>query len=282
VSAPGGREKPALWMVPAGLLIGCAGALCGIGGGIFAGPLLHVVRGVPLQRAAATAILVVLPTTLFATGAEALRADSQLLWALALPMALGALLGAQMGFAASKRIDERGLKGLFAVVLALAGGRVLFFSAPLAGMAGPEGGLAGAWALAIGVAGGFLTPLLGVAGGVLMVPAMFLLMGQPFGVARACALAAGAVSGLRSLVLHTGAGNVSYSLGLPLAAGAALGALLGVSAAHQPMLASAGRIGLGIVLLLQAARFLGELRRRPGGGGVDPAARPETRSGGKS
>lgn len=255
-------EKPAPWFAPAGFAIGFAGALCGIGGGIFAGPLLHTVRRVPLGRAAATAIPVILATTLASTGAELSRPDSELRAAIALPLAFGALFGAQLGFAASKRIDERGLKRLFALVLAVAGLRLLLFSSTLSSLAELGPTAEAAVALLIGVAGGFLTPLLGVAGGVVMVPALFLLLGQPFGVARACALAAGAVSALRSLWLHARVGNVSFALGLPLALGALIGAWGGVVAAHDPVLSHGGRILLGIVLCAQAARFAYELRRR--------------------
>lgn len=252
-------EKPAAWFVPAGFAIGFAGALCGIGGGIFVAPLLHGLRRVPLKRAAATAIVVVLATTVASTVAEATRADSQLAWSVALPLACGALAGAQLGFAVAKRIDERHLKTLFAGVLALAGVRVLFFSSAVALVSAPGALAAGALAFAIGLAGGFLTPLLGVAGGILMVPALFLFLGQPFGVARACALAAGSVSALRSLWLHARAGNIHWALGRHLALGALFGALGGVVAAHDPVLAQGGRVGLGVVLLLQAARFLRQL-----------------------
>jgi hypothetical protein len=254
-------EHPAAWFLPAGAAIGFAGALCGIGGGIFAGPLLHSVRRVPLKRAAATAILVILATTLSSTAAELLRADSDLRGAVALPLAGGALVGAQLGYALSRRIAERQLKALFAFVLALAGLRLFLFSSALTGLGALEPRFAAALAFGIGLGGGALTPLLGVAGGVVMVPALFLLLGQPFGVARAAALAAGAVAALRSLWLHSRAGNVSFALGLPLAAGALLGALAGVVAAHQPTLAQGGRVLLAGILLAQALRFAVELAR---------------------
>jgi hypothetical protein len=266
-------ERPAPWFAPVGVLIGTAGALCGIGGGIFAGPLLHAVKRVPLKRAAATAILVVLATTLAATTAELVRGDSALHAHIVAPLALGALLGAQLGFALSHRVNERQLKTIFALVLALAGVRVLFFTSSLAPPDALGGLAAGAIALAIGVAGGTLTPLLGVAGGVLMVPALFLFLGQPFGVARASALAAGAVSALRSGWLHARAGNVSARLGLPLAAGALVGALVGTSLAHHAALVHVGRVLLGSILLAQSARFVRELGPRR----AESAHEPEER-----
>jgi hypothetical protein len=261
VSAPAPNERAALWHVPAGFVIGFAGALCGVGGGIFAGPLLHGVHRLPLRRAAATALLVVLATTLTSSVAEFLRPDSELVLAVALPLALGALLGAQLGFAVVARVDERALKWTFSGLLCLAGIRVLFFTTAVGGGAALGQSATMAVSLGIGVAGGFLTPL-GIAGGVFMVPALFLSMhALGFNGARACALAAGAVGATRALALHAGAGNVSYALGWPLALGSLIGAIGGVIAAHDPFLSHGGRVLLGIVLLGQAGRFVQELLR---------------------
>lgn len=261
-SAPGPDERPALWFLPLGLLIGFAGALCGIGGGIFAGPLLHGVKRLPLKRAAATAILVILGTTTASTTAEFLRGDSELAWRVVVPLACGALLGSELGFRLSKRIDERALKLLFAVVLVLAGLRVLLFTKSLVGIELLDSYAALAIAFGIGLAGGSLTPLLGIAGGVVMVPALFLSMHElGFGGARACALAAGAVAAVRSLWLHARARNISYALGLPLGAGALVGALFGVEAAHHETFAFFGRILLGCILLGQGLIFARDLLR---------------------
>ena len=259
-SRPGPDEKAPRWFVPVGVLIGFAGALCGIGGGIFAGPLLHTANRLPLRRAAPTAILVILGTTTASTVAEFLRGDSQLAWRVALPLALGALLGSGLGFRLSKRIDERSLKALFTAVLILAGLRVLLFTQGLVGAELLDSRVALLLSFCIGLVGGSLTPLLGIAGGVVMVPALFLSMHElGFGGARACALAAGAVAALRSLWLHARAGNISYPLGIPLAIGALLGALAGVEAAHHEDFAFFGRILLGLILLAQGARFAREL-----------------------
>lgn len=265
MSEPVPGERAPLWHVPAGFVIGFAGALCGVGGGIFAGPLLHVVHRLELRRAAATALLVVLATTITSSVAEVLRPDSELELAVALPLAFGALLGAQLGFALAQRVDERALKWAFSALLFLAGLRVLFFTTAVGGGAALGATTTVAVSLAIGVAGGFLTPL-GIAGGVFMVPALFLsLHSLGFNGARACALAAGAVGATRALALHARAGNVAYALGWPLAVGSLIGAIGGVIAAHDPFLSHGGRILLGIVLLAQALRFVQELRR-PGAG----------------
>jgi hypothetical protein len=259
------RPEPArapLWYFPAGILIGLAGALCGIGGGLFAGPLLFWTRGLALKRASATALLVVLATTASSTLAEFWRADSQIVGAVAWPLALGALLGSELGFRAHARIEELALRRLFALVLLVAGARVFFFSGALGGGADAGPGLTVALALLYGLVGGFLVPLLGIGSGVVMVPLLFLTLGGlGFPGARACSLAAGAVSGLRSVQLHARARNIEFALGWPLALGALLGAQLGVVAAHDPELVHAGRVLLGTVLVLQALRLLDGWKR---------------------
>lgn len=257
------KERVPLWFVPVGFVIGMAGALCGIGGGIFAGPLLHAVRGLALKRSAATALMVVLATTTASTVAELQRADSELDLAVVLALSAGALAGAELGFRVQNRIDERALKTIFALVLGLAGLRVLLFTSAVRGGLVPGPIYTEIVAAVVGVCGGFLTPLLGVAGGVFMVPALFLSLAQlGFGGARACALAAGAVAALRSLWLHARAGNVEFRLGGMLAIGALVGALGGVVAAHDPLLAHVGRVLLGSVLVLQSLRFASELAAR--------------------
>jgi uncharacterized membrane protein YfcA len=256
------RTAAPLWFVPAGFLIGVLGALSGIGGGLVAGPLLHAASKLSLKRASATALLNVLATTAAATVAELLRADSRLDLGLVAALALGALAGAELGFRVQQRMSERTLKRLFVVVLLVAGVRVLFFAHPVAGGLAPGPVATTALALAIGLAGGFFVPLLGIGGGMVMVPALFLSM-SPLGFsgARACALAAGAVAAVRSLALHVRAGNVEVRPGALLAIGALLGALAGVVLAHDSRVADVGRVLLGLVLVVQALRFLHELRR---------------------
>jgi hypothetical protein len=63
------------WLVLAGLAIGFLGSWCGIGGGLFAVPLLHFVRKLELRAAVATALVLVLATSTAATAAEALSPE---------------------------------------------------------------------------------------------------------------------------------------------------------------------------------------------------------------
>lgn len=260
----GHRAPP--WFGPVGFLIGLAGALCGVGGGLFAGPLLHLARRLELRRAAATALLTVLGTTLTATLVELARPDSRLDGWVVLALAGGALIGSQLGFRVAQRLPEGLLRRAFAVVLAVAAVR-LFTSGQAVGgglVLGPIGRVLAS--LAIGATGGFLTPILGIGGGIVMVPALFLALdGLGFGGARACSLAAGAVAAVRSLWLHARVGNLDVRGGMPLAIGAALGAWAGVALAHHPEVSEWGRPLLGSLLLFQATRFARSGERAAGG-----------------
>ncbi|MEM7310050.1 MAG: sulfite exporter TauE/SafE family protein [Planctomycetota bacterium] len=258
----GGRD---LALLPVGFLIACVGAICGIGGGLFTVPILHFVRGLELKRAVATALVLVLTTTSFSTVGELLRDAPQLHLSLVAFVAGGALIGAQIGFAVAERIPARALRAVFVVVLLAASYKLAF-----GGQAAPADAGAGEWldsaarvrAFVAGVGGGFLAPLLGVGGGLLMVPALFLgIPGIGFNEARATSLAAGAVGALRSVILHGRAGRIEVGAVAPLAVGAIGGALVGVQLVHLGEMVEVGRRLLAAILAFVALRFLRDLVR---------------------
>jgi len=246
-------------LLAAGALFGTIGAMCGIGGGLFAVPLLHFAMGHELRRSVATALVMVCATAVSATFNEWLRPEPRLYGWLVLALVAGSLVGATAGFRLSNRIDPARLRQVFIVVLTLAGARLM-----ISVFTGAED-LAGepeltAWSVTLGVLagflGGFLSPLLGIGGGLVVVPALY--FGLPtlgFGGARAASLAVAVVSSSRGLWLHARAGRVAWSHGLYLAAGALLGARAGVHLIHQPGWVNVGRALLAICLWAMAAKF---------------------------
>jgi uncharacterized membrane protein YfcA len=263
----GARRRRRRWLVPSGAVIAFLGSMAGVGGGLFTGPLLSLFYGFALRRAVATGLILVFVNALVSTATEVLRDDGRVIWSVVAATAVGALLGAQGGFAISRRLDERRLRQVFVFVLSIAGARVFYdvlHGGRVADLGGGEAisglhlGLAGL----VGLAGGTLAPILGIGGGLLIVPGLYLLVPAiGFPEARACSMAVIVATAARSLYLHGRAGNVSWNLARFLAAGAAVGAVAGVVTVKQPGLALFGQLVLGSTLWLVALRFLRDLRR---------------------
>ena len=266
MSAPAAQERGPRWLLLIGLPIGFVSSLCGIGGGLFASSFLHFVLGMDLKRATGTGLVLVLATTGAATLTESFQpgGGSAIHWGVTACLVLGVWIGAKLGFVISERVSERLLRGIFAVVLLLSAAKMLLGGASAETLV--ESGFEPSWpqalwALLIGVGGGCASPVLGVGGGLVMVPGLFLgLPGFGFDAARACSLAAGVVGSSRSLVLKHKAGRVSMSHGLWLAGGSLVGASLGVLSLgiHEGLL-NYGRQGIGILLGLVGLRFVREL-----------------------
>lgn len=270
------RNAP-LWLAPAGALISFLGALCGIGGGLFVVPLLHYLRRFPMRSAVATSVIHVLATAVFATLCETLQRSSALHWGLIAALAAGALLGAELGYRVSKRLDPFWLKLVFALVAAAAGAKILheeFAGKGLYGSGDASSALPAwgyAYAAAVGLIGATLTPLLGLGGGLVFVPALHLALPQiSYNTVRACSLAVVMVSSARSSWLYAREGAVHTRSACWLGLGAALGAALGVWAMHLPGGAAlrVSRLALGGILFYVAARFALEARalRKPARG----------------
>jgi hypothetical protein len=254
------------WLAAAGAAIAVVGALCGIGGGLFAVPILHFAAKLDLRRAVASGLLLVLATALSATVTEALRPDSWLRFDLLAVLVPTALVGTQLGYTVSRRISTTWLRALFVVVLVYAGWRMLTLGgggvAESAAAVEEWGASRYALLAAIGVAGGFVTPLLGVGGGLVLVPALFL--GVPdlgFALARSASLAVAVFTATRSLWLYSREGLVEWRAASPLALGALLGAAVGVFLVHEPGWVDVARKLLACVLWVVGLRFARDLVR---------------------
>lgn len=249
----------------AGGCIAFVGAICGIGGGLFAVPLMHYGFKLPLRTSVATSLCLVAATAWTSSISEALRPDSAFLWDIVLPLGGGALVGAQFGFAASKRLNERVVKSVFAVVLTLVGLRILL-SAGFAAEPQPfhdSYGVARAGAIAgLGVLAGTVSPLLGIGGGLIVVPGLLLLLPEAGGLgARAASLGVACVTSVRSIQLYAREGGIRRATALPFAGGALVGAALGVEVVHLPGVSGVGQRVLGAILVVTAVRFMLDLRR---------------------
>jgi len=166
-----------------GAVIGSVLGLTGAGGGILAVPALVVGLGFTMQQAAPIALLSVAVAAWIGT-AQALNARHARYRA-ALLMACCGLPLATVGAWFAQRLPQRALLLIFAAIMFIAAGRAI--ARRLSGHAGDVGGPAQlhprtgrflwSWPTlaviaAIGAFTGFMTGLLGVGGGFVMVPAL--------------------------------------------------------------------------------------------------------------
>ena len=273
-----GRNAP-IWLVPAGALIAFLSTLCGVGGGLFIVPLLHYLRHFPMRGAVATAVVHVLCTALLATIAQLWHAPESLRGGLVVALGLSAVAAAEFGYWLSKRVDARALKLVFAAIAALAGWRMLTED-PAAAAAAVDATVQLDWrhyafAMAVGGFGGSLTPLLGIGGGLVFMPALHLgIPSLDYNTVRACSLAVVTASSAHSTWLYLREGSAHVRSATLLGIGAAIGAVTGVLAVEEAGLEALARTLLAWILIYVAGRFAFDLwwQRRHRDAADEPSA----------
>ncbi len=215
-----------------GFLAGGFGSLVGLGGGVLIVPLLTGVLKVDQHQAHGTSIVAVALTAIVGSVAYALGGEVD--WGAALLLAVTAMVAARLGAKSTKRLRARVLRRVFGLFLLLVA-FVLPFKNRLPHVAAGGAGVYSALILLLaGALAGFLSGLLGIGGGTVMVPALVLGAGLPQHLAQGTSLAAMVLPSLIGAYTHLQHGNVRLDLVPGLLLGVALGAFLG------------GQVALGI------------------------------------
>lgn len=224
-----GRVTPAeaVFTVLIGLAAGILSGLFGVGGGIVMTPGLTALGGLSPIVAVATPLPVILPTaavgafTYHRAGEVDVRAAAWISLTGAAASAVGALL--------TETVDARLLLVLTAVLLAWQSVQILRGrSHPTAIEERPLH----AWALAlVGVVAGLLSGLLGIGGGLVIVPALAGMLGVPLKRALGTSLVAVLVLVIPGTVVHAVLGNIDLAAALFLMIGALPGARVGATIA---------------------------------------------------
>ncbi len=105
---------------------GLLSSLLGIGGGVMFMPIMILWLGFSNHHAVATSTLVIALSTLAGTASYALQ--GAIAWHIALPISLGAIVGAQTGAAIAKRLSAAWVGRLLALALAAIGIRMFLMS----------------------------------------------------------------------------------------------------------------------------------------------------------
>ncbi|WP_019179521.1 sulfite exporter TauE/SafE family protein [Microbacterium yannicii] len=168
-----------------GLLAGLLSGLFGVGGGTVIVPFLVLMLGFDQRLAAGTSLAAIVPTA--AIGVISYAIYDSVAWIPALLLAAGAVVGAQIGTWMLPRVPLTVLRWAFigflaAVIVSL------FIVIPSRDAELSLTWLTGIALVALGVATGILSGLIGVGGGIVVVPALMLLFGTSDLVAKGTSL----------------------------------------------------------------------------------------------
>lgn len=171
--------------VAVGIVAGFLSGLFGVGGGILIVPALVLVLRFEQRLAHGTSLAAVLPIAISSLTSYAI--EDKVDWPVGLWLALGAVGGAVVGTYILHRLPHDVLAIAFAVLLIATAARLLFDHSEAAGRSDLSMGSTAAL-IVFGVITGILAGLLGVGGGIIMVPAMVVGLGIPAAVAKGTSL----------------------------------------------------------------------------------------------
>ena len=219
-----------------GLVVGALLGLVGGGGSILAVPALVYGVGLPLSEA--------IPSSLIVVGAASAVAVLPRLrhgvnWPLAGIIGGAGIITAFLGAMVNRLVEPRILLGVFAIIMVIAGVRMFVSNRSLGGpCALPGGGTR--WssclprAVATGAVVGFLTGLLGVGGGFLIVPALTLILGLSMSATIGTSLVIIVINSVAGLSAHLNDVTIDWTVTGAFAVSAMLASL------------AAGRFGRGL------------------------------------
>lgn len=207
---------------------GIIGALLGLGGGLLITPLLNLLFGIPIEVAIATSLVAVIGTSSATASVyvEQKLSDIRLGMVLELATTMGAVSGAVVAGLLSRRM----LTILFSLFLAYAGTSMLrrAGSRELASEDPEEYRVKRVpLGLFLSYLAGGISGLLGVGGGPIKVPLMYLLMGIPLKVATATSNFMIGVTAAASAFVYYQRGHILAYPTAPVVVGVFAGSLVG-------------------------------------------------------
>lgn len=218
------KRAPLVALIALGLVAGYLSGLFGVGGGIIVVPAL-LMLGYDQRRAAGTSVAAILPTSIVGTIGYAISGHID--WIAGIALAVGVIVGAQIGSFLLARLSRRALFWSFLVFLVFSAAS-LWLSVP-----SRDSSIAiTVWTVLglvlTGVITGILSGVLGVGGGVIVVPALMFFFGASDLIAKGTSLfmmIPGSISGTAGNLKR---GNVDLRGGLCVGIAACLASPLGL------------------------------------------------------
>lgn len=207
-----------------GFVSGMLSGLFGVGGGIVMTPGIQVLLGAPPIVALATPLPAIFPAAL--TGAYTYRQGGEVDAHAAAWIAGPGIVAAILGSWATDVIDTHLLLLITAVLLAYQAVSILRGARSGARPRTPRTGTPQAFA-GIGLAAGFISGLLGIGGGLIIVPLLAGLLGMPLKRALGTSLLAIVVLVIPGTIVHAALDHIDWAVCLVVTIGAVPGARVG-------------------------------------------------------
>ncbi|MCU1285562.1 MAG: hypothetical protein JWO13_1912 [Acidobacteriales bacterium] len=222
------------------IAIGCAagsfGALAGVGGGAIITPLLAIYFHLPLHQAIGISLVAVIATSTATSSIHVERHITDI--RLGMILELSTTIGAAIAAVIAARVSRRTIALLFILFLVYSASSMikrawtsrseaLQTDIPEYEVKNIPLGLAGS------ICAGALSGLLGVGGGVIKVPIMYLFMNVPLRVATATSNFMIGVTAATSAYIYYGRGDILLPVAAPLVAGVFAGSLVGARLAPR-------------------------------------------------
>ena len=254
-------DRPATALGPivvVGLLAGFLAGLFGVGGGILIVPGLVLAAHMTQRLAHGTSLAAVVPISLASLASYAAHGNVD--WNVALWLAIGAVGGAVIGTRLLHVLPQRTLAIIFIVVLVASALR-LFLAADADGRDGLS--VASVVALlVVGLVTGILSGLLGVGGGIVMVPAMIILFDLEPVVAKGTSAAVIIAAALMGTWRNRANDNTDLRAAAVIGVSGIVTAAIGGTLADR-MSDTLSNTLFASLLLIVAARLAWGLRRQP-------------------
>src|SRR5580698_882362 len=245
-----------------GFFAGMLGALTGIGGGVLLTPILALYFGIPIREAVGTSLVAVITTSAASSSVHLQRhtTDIRLGMTLELATAFGAAVTAYLvGY-----FNRNALEGLFAAFLLYSAITILSKRGKVKDEDNSSSGINGEvvippyepkhYPLGLGASlvAGMLSGLLGIGGGPIKVPVMYIFMNVPLMVATATSNFMIGVTAAASAIVYYRRGDILVQYAAPLAVGVFLGSLLGARVAPRINRKVVVYLLVGVMLYLAA------------------------------
>lgn len=179
------RPRAYISFILIGLIAGLLSGLFGVGGGTVIVPLLVLLLHFDQRLAAGTSLAAIVPTA--TVGVISYALSGAVAWIPALILAAGAVVGAQIGTRLLPRISQSALRWGFVVFLVIVI-ISLFVVIPSRDAPFTLGWVNGVGLVGVGVLTGIVAGLIGVGGGVVVVPVLMLVFGASDLVAKGTSL----------------------------------------------------------------------------------------------